>query len=700
MLSVRVEAGGATLGDARVRAGAASAVTNAVGLARLSLPAGPVMLRVTRLGYSPDSVALVLRAGNDTLVTRVLTDLAERMTSVVVTSARGATRIEEAPLRVEALAGEDVAEKMEMRPADATGLLSEMSGVRVQRTSSASGAAGVRLQGLRPRYTLLLTDGLPLSGASGAGLDVLQLSPADLRQVEVVKGPATALYGPAALGGMLNLVSKRPAHDRDLLVQRSSRGGTNAYGWYSERFSPRWGATAVIGAHDQGLRDLDQDGWADMAGFTRVEARPRLFFDGADGSALLLTVGGTSESRRGGFLPGRVAPDATTYGERYRTLRGDVGAIGHRLVGGTLLQLRTSVSTETTDNRYGAELERTQRSSAFAELSASRSVGAHEWLAGVAAQRDYNAVREAPGLDYRFGTASLFVQDVWQVAPRFAVTGSGRVDEHSRFGALVGPRLSALFTLRPGLTTRASWASGQSAPSPYIEETQAIGVRREIGFPALRPERARYVSADITGTSGPLELNLTVFETRVDEAVQSEPSGASLAVANAIAPVRARGAEVFAKVTVDEFLMTALYSYTDASEPGFGLRTRTEAPYSPRHTGGVDLTWESEGTGSWIAVEGFYSGRQRTSGDPYTTRSPPYTVIGFLVGQQFGPWRLFLSVENLGDVRQSRTASLVLPARTADGRWTTAPWGQLEGRVISLGARWSRQGKPHGLGAR
>ena len=152
-------------------------------------------------------------------------------------------------------------------------------------------------------------------------------------------------------------------------------------------------------------------------------------------------------------------------------------------------------------------------------------------------------------------------------------------------------------------------------------------------------------------------------------------------------------------LTVDEFLMTALYSFTDASEPGFGLRTRTEAPYSPRHTGGVDMTWESEGTGSWIALEAFYSGRQRTSGDPYTTRSSPYTVIGFLIGQQFGAWRLFVSVENLSDVRQSRTAPMVLPSRTPDGRWTTLPWGQLEGRVISLGARWSRQGQPHGLSA-
>lgn len=330
VLSVRVEADGAPLADARIRAGSAGALTNTVGIAQLRLPVGPVTVTVLRLGYAPDSLRLVLAAGRDTLVTFTLTDVAASMSSVVITSARGATRIEETPLRVEALAGEDVAEKTEMRPADVTGFLSEMSGVRVQRTSAASGAAGVRLQGLRPRYTLLLTDGLPLNSATGSGLDILQLPPADLKQVEVVKGPATALYGPAALGGMINLVSKRPAHERDVLVQQSSERGTNAFGWYSERWSPSWGMTALVGGHEQSRRDLNADGWADMPGFSRVEVRPRIFFDGANGAGILITAGLTNETREGGFLPGQLAPERIRRGVGRETGRGARPAVRRR----------------------------------------------------------------------------------------------------------------------------------------------------------------------------------------------------------------------------------------------------------------------------------------------------------------------------------------------------------------------------------
>ena len=695
VLSVRVEADGAPLADARIRVGSAGALTNTVGIAQLRLPVGPVTVTVLRLGYAPDSLRLVLADGRDTLVTFTLTDVAASMSSVVITSARGATRIEETPLRVEALAGEDVAEKTEMRPADVTGFLSEMSGVRVQRTSAASGAAGVRLQGLRPRYTLLLTDGLPLNSATGSGLDILQLPPADLKQVEVVKGPATALYGPAALGGMINLVSKRPAHERDVLVQQSSERGTNAFGWYSERWSPSWGMTALVGGHEQSRRDLNADGWADMPGFSRVEVRPRIFFDGANGAGILITAGLTNETREGGFLPGQLAPDATTYAERYRTRRSDIGMIAHRIVGRSLVQWRVAVASERQAKRYGSDDEHTSRLSGFGEVSVGRQAGAHDLLFGVAAQHDRNDVREAPGLDYRWRTASLFVQDVWRATDRFAVTGSGRVDQHSRFGPLVGPRISALYTLRPGLTARASWASGESAPSPYVEETNAVGVRRISGFAGVRPERAVYASADVTGTSGPFEINFTLFDTCILDAVQSEATGATIAIRNADAPVRAHGTELFAALRLDDFIATALYSFTDSREPVFGGRTMQESPYLPRQSGGLDLTWESEGTGTWIALEGFHSGHQHTRDDPYVRRTASYVVVGLLIGQQLGSWRLFSSIENLTDVRQTRASPLLLTARTTDGRWTTAPWGQLEGRVISMGARWSKQGRPH-----
>src|SRR5438874_6501064 len=100
-----------------------------------------------------------------------------------------------------------------MRPADLSMLLNEMGGMRVQTTSPALGAAIVRVQGMLGRYTAFLSDGLPLFGQQGAGLGLLQIPPMDLGQVEVIKGNHSALYGSAAMPGVVNLIARRASKE-------------------------------------------------------------------------------------------------------------------------------------------------------------------------------------------------------------------------------------------------------------------------------------------------------------------------------------------------------------------------------------------------------------------------------------------------------------------------------------------------------
>ena len=121
-----------------------------------------------------------------------------------------------------------------MRPGNISMILAETGGVRVQVTSPGLGAANVRVQGMRGRYTQLLADGLPLYGGQASSLGLLQIPPSDLGQVEVIKGAASALYGGQALGGIINLISKRPgdAPEGELILNATTRDGqdVSAYG--------------------------------------------------------------------------------------------------------------------------------------------------------------------------------------------------------------------------------------------------------------------------------------------------------------------------------------------------------------------------------------------------------------------------------------------------------------------------------------
>src|SRR3982750_2603537 len=167
-----------------------------------------------------------------------------------------------------------------MTPGDITMMLNEMGGMRVQTTSPSLGAASVRIQGMRGRYTRFLSHGLPLFGQQGGGLGLLQIPPMDLGQVEVIKGAASALYGAGAMGGVVDLISRRPAAEpvRELLVNRSTLGATDGASFLPSTLSKQWGASLIAGGHWQERHDRDGDGWADLAGYARAVARPRLFW--------------------------------------------------------------------------------------------------------------------------------------------------------------------------------------------------------------------------------------------------------------------------------------------------------------------------------------------------------------------------------------------------------------------------------------
>ena len=220
---------GSPLPQSQVRVGDRQVVTGETGEVSLELPAGPVSLEVSHEGFSTERAEVVVRPGTETRVTVELSQPVALKEEVIVTATRTGKRLQDQPVRVEVLEREEIEEKLLMTPGDVAMLLNETSGLRVQVASPSLGAANVRVQGLRGRYTQILADGLPLYGGQTGSMGLLQIPPMDLGQVEVIKGVASAFYGASALGGVINLVSRRPVREhpeREVLVNRTTRKGT------------------------------------------------------------------------------------------------------------------------------------------------------------------------------------------------------------------------------------------------------------------------------------------------------------------------------------------------------------------------------------------------------------------------------------------------------------------------------------------
>ncbi len=156
----------------------------------------------------------------------------------------------------------------------------------------------------------------------------------DLGQVEVLKGVASALYGASALRGVINFVSRRPDGAHDVLLNQTSRGGTDAGLWWaSDPFTQGYAYSLIANVDRQASEDINGDGWADMPRVRRAVIRPRLYWADGSGAEMFLTVGAMLEDRSGGTVKdGRVPvgdPTGTAFVEALKTQRFDLGLNGH-----------------------------------------------------------------------------------------------------------------------------------------------------------------------------------------------------------------------------------------------------------------------------------------------------------------------------------------------------------------------------------
>ena len=686
MLEVRVEADGQPVAGARVTASEQGADTEPDGRATLSVPPGSMTLTVTKEGFVEARQEITVPAAGVTVTVELVAtpDVEEEV--VVVATTRTGRRVEDQPTRVEVLGREEIEEKMLMTPGDIVMMLNEMGGLRVQATSPSIGAASVRVQGMKGRYTRFLSDGLPLFGQQVGGLGLLQIPPMDLGQVEVIKGVASALYGAGAMGGVVNLLTRRPGDERDvdLLVNQSTLGGTDGVAFLSTPLSAGWRLTALAGGHRQIQNDRDDDGWADVAGYERGVFRPRLFWDGGNGRSAFLTAGVTLEDREGGTLPdATLVATGAPYREALGTERYDVGGSVQTLLKERyVLTARGAAAWQRHDHQFGEIRERDAHDTIFGEVAVRGAAGRHTWVVGGAYERDAYRPTDVPRFAYTYDVPGVFAQDDVDLAPWLSVSAGARLDWHSEYGAFLSPRLAGL--IRAGdWTSRVSVGRGFFATTPLTEETEAAGLTRlEVAAP-LRAECGTSLSWDVTRAVGPLSVTATAFGSRITDPAAVERD-TRYVLFNRTDATTNIGTELLATARRGPWVGTGTYTYVRSREDGDD--GRQNVALTPRHSAGFVGMWEEEDWGR-VGLEVYYTGRQRLEVNPYRTESVPYVIVGLLVEKRLGSARLFLNAENITNVRQTRWDSLLRPSRGVDGRWTVDAWAPLDGRAINGGIR-------------
>lgn len=299
-----------------------------------------------------------------------------------------------------------------------------------------------------------------------------------------------------------------------------------------------------------------------------------------------------------------------------------------------------------------------RHSSAFSELSLTNKLAGQTIVTGLAFSLDSLVAFGATAHAYLYRTPAAFVDETWSPLERFAATLSLRLDDHSRYEWLFSQRLSVLFDLPSQWILRGSLGSGSFAPTPFMDATQELTLTEIVPSRGLVVERAVNAVVDLDTKVGPLGLQVIGHATRIRNPVGLDSAAVFLvALANVPQPTRIVGGAVVTRYARGPLQLIWQVDLTNTSELNVWTRARQRLPYIPTDREQLTAALESEG---YIRVSATVRrvGEQALDRDPYRQVSKPYTELSASISKRVGRHSIFLSGEDLADVRQSRYTPL------------------------------------------
>lgn len=627
-----------------------------------NVPDGTYEIIFSYIGYSSQILNITFPKISDDIPVVFLEHEAEELEEIAITSTRGSRLIDDEPTRVEVIAGEEIDEKITMDPSNISMMLNESTGIQVQQTSASSVNSTFRIQGLDGRYTQLLKDGFPLYSGFSGSLSIVQIPPLDLRQIEIIKGSASTLYGGGAIAGLINLVSKEPAQHRDLsfLINTTSAGGLDLSGYYSQKFDD-YGLTFLASRNTQSAYDNNDDNFTDLPETERYSFNPKLYLYLTEQSTLEIGGSFSTEKRNGGSLSlieGK--PDTVyTYTEENLSDRYSSQIKYNLKLNGSELIIKNSIGYfNRTINLPDYTFKGNQLSS-FSEASFSWHNEKMEWVSGVNFlsedfnDRDYTINK----LDYSDYTLGSFIQNTYDISENIIFESGLRADYNFDYGFFAVPRVSLLLKFSHNISLRFGGGMGYKIPSVFNEEAEKLFFRNllPINKDFVKAEKSYVFNYDFNYRTILLEeltfsINQLFFYTRINDPLllAQSPTDMYYAFSTGNGFIDTYGAESNLKLTYDHIKLFLGYTFVKAKN--HFVNNNETFPLTPKHRLGVVLIFE-EHDNYRIGLEAYYTSKQSLSTGERTT---DFWVTGLMLEKKFEFFSLFLNFENFLDTRQSR----------------------------------------------
>ena len=547
------------------------------------------------------------------------TDSAVALEPIVVTATRTPQHLKDTPVitnlitraEIEATGAENIGEVLE-----------HTAGIIIHRDGHGD---GVQLQGLDSEYILILVDGEPQVGRIAGKLDMARLAVENVERIEIVKGATASLFGSAALGGVINIITRKATAPFSVQVsQNFEQNSTFDSRGTLELQRDKLNTLLTLSHNRRSPIDLDiSDLTTTIDGYANVTGSARTAYQLTPATNLILSGQYFTQNQEGISESGPIAFDRLGDIENFSgnlRIEHEFGKNTQRtpapLLTGKLYATRYDDESTVIDRETAAVNSQnlTIQDLVKGELQFNMTVWEkHQLTLGGDVVLENLESQRITGRERDIFTNSLFAQNQFRPISAFILVIGGRLDNHSEFGTHFSPKLSAMYRMTDDLRLRFSYGQGFRAPdfkNLYLDFTNVTAGYQVLGNPSLQPESSHNWNLGLEyeifdGLLG----RIHAYRNDLSNLIEAERVGTSVAGGSKfeyqnISRAYTEGTDVEVVVgSIGGFTSAIGYAYLRGADKETGLRLLNRST----HSGTLKLAYLHPNSGVQVDLRGRYA---------------------------------------------------------------------------------------------
>ena len=536
--------------------------------------------------------------------------------------------------------------------------LQMVNGVQPQLNCNVCNTGDIHINGMEGPYTMILIDGMPIVSSLSTVYGLAGIPNSMVKRIEIVKGPASTLYGSEAVGGLINIITKDAAGSDKLRIDFSTTSVGEFNADVTTKFKVNKTISSLVGINYfnyQQIRDINKDNFTDVTLQNRISVFNKWTFKQKNNLQSSLALRYVNEYRWGGetqWQPKFRGTDSV-YGESINTNRFELIST---IALSANITADFSYNYHLQDSYYGPIKYYATQQVAFAQLRWNKTWGKHDVLMGIPfrytfyddnspATADKNGVNKPA----HASLPGVFVQDQFTVNEKLTTLLGIRYDYNNEHGSIVTPRLSFKFSPDKNNTFRLSGGNGFRVVNLFTEDHAALtGAREVVIASALKPEKSWNGNLNYTGfishKNGYIGIDASVFYTRFSNKIIADfiTDPAKIIYDNLRGYAVSRGVTLNTDFSFTNGLkIIAGATWMDVFELDkdvHGVKTKIPQLFAPKISGTFAISYTLRKAGLTFDLTGKVNGPMYlpvVKNDFRPAKSPLYSIINFQFTKTF-----------------------------------------------------------------